>query len=880
MASWIESICYWLLDYYLAATVFLLVVGAVLSFLRQPARRVAVVWGGFVGLIILAVLYAVPGWPRFGVLPSISRAIAVAVSHDDSTSPAPNQSAVASDQITAAAKQQPRVSVEASPTKSSADASARRSDGDPKRGDQKSAAAPSAAQNGSEQKIAERPRREATGNLQRATAVSNAVSTIDEVRTTPSLTSAPAGSAWLPRASWLPLAGMLAFFAGCVVTLFRIFHGVLTARVLCKAGAAPPSTVVAELQNVVGRGQRVPRLLMSSIHPVPIATGAVRPTIILPWQFTENERTPDCRSVLAHEWAHIHNGDLWMLMIDRWLLPILWAHPVYLWLRRSIRNDQELLADALAAAHSNPVDYASMLLKWARRLAAEKKSLNVSTALGVWNRPLHLADRISKLVHQSQRVELRCSRAWRIGCVLLLAALPVFLSTATVRPAAPALMSASRTGSLPTPSAIEAGATAPVHVTTPSSDEAADLRKQWELEQPAVAAIRRLGGVVRTERFGNYRTEPIGNYRLVTEVNMVYGFTEDGRRVENTQFTDEALSHIAKLRNLKVLALAGPQVTDPSLRAIADLNRLERICLWDAQALSDLGMANIASLPRLKSLELTNAHISDASIERLSRIPTLQELSVQGSELSDKCIAMAARIPHLKKLLLDLGDRPVQGAALAELAHLPALEQLGVQSSALSDEALEGLYDLKNLRVLFLGDCRTTEDGLAGLRESLPNLYIVTAKQTYPALATGRSAAQCEATIRRSQEALALIRKLVKRVSSGNSSAAAQTFAPGADAQRQVALLKSLPASENVEWNLAYIDAKAVLAVSTEFSDADGAEHVIACTVKCNNCNWAIDRIGVAPARDGMDSTVREFAAAYPKANAANGWLPLPANSK
>ena len=53
--------------------------------------------------------------------------------------------------------------------------------------------------------------------------------------------------------------------------------------------------------------------------------------------------------VLLHELAHIQNGDLWLLALDRWLLPLFWLHPLYLRLRRRIRDDQELLG--IEASH-------------------------------------------------------------------------------------------------------------------------------------------------------------------------------------------------------------------------------------------------------------------------------------------------------------------------------------------------------------------------------------------------------------------------------------------------------------------------------------------------------------------------------------------------
>ena len=61
------------------------------------------------------------------------------------------------------------------------------------------------------------------------------------------------------------------------------------------------------------------------------------------------------RAVLLHEWAHIRHRDLWLLALGRCLLVVLFAHPLFWWLRRTIRSDQELLADAVAAGTTGTI---------------------------------------------------------------------------------------------------------------------------------------------------------------------------------------------------------------------------------------------------------------------------------------------------------------------------------------------------------------------------------------------------------------------------------------------------------------------------------------------------------------------------------------------
>ncbi len=203
-------------------------------------------------------------------------------------------------------------------------------------------------------------------------------------------------------------------------------------RLIRKSLTAPP-TLVDELRAIVGEGARLPRLRLNARLVTPVATGALRPTIVLPAHFAENSPCGELRAVLGHEWAHICNGDLWLLALDRCLFPLLSAHPVYWWLRRRIRQDQEFLADAAAASLIGPADYAAQLVAWARDLAGVRRIV-VSNAVGIWERPSGFALRISTILNQADAITLHCSGRVRAAVVAVLAVLSLIAASVSVRP--------------------------------------------------------------------------------------------------------------------------------------------------------------------------------------------------------------------------------------------------------------------------------------------------------------------------------------------------------------------------------------------------------------------------------------------------------------
>jgi beta-lactamase regulating signal transducer with metallopeptidase domain len=163
-----------------------------------------------------------------------------------------------------------------------------------------------------------------------------------------------------------PLAANLLrlWFLGVVMALGWISLGAWQAVRLLRRSQESPLWMQQELAQIVPQSS-LPRLRVSPRVATAVALCASRPHIVLPASSTQREDATGVRAALAHEWAHIRNGDLWLLALERLLLPVFFWHPLFWLFRRRIRFDQELLADA-AAAGEQPVEYAEALLAWAK----------------------------------------------------------------------------------------------------------------------------------------------------------------------------------------------------------------------------------------------------------------------------------------------------------------------------------------------------------------------------------------------------------------------------------------------------------------------------------------------------------------------------------
>jgi hypothetical protein len=227
--------------------------------------------------------------------------------------------------------------------------------------------------------------------------------------------------------AWVGTAGMSCLWIGL---------GILqTWRLLWRCTRAP-EWIAAELAKLVGKRRRAPGLLVSQTLASAAAVGAIRPRILLPHTVEAESCAATVRAALAHEWAHIRHGDLWLLAIERLLFVLLAWHPLFWWLRREVRMDQELLADA-AAAGEHPVEYAEALLEWAKTASRPPLGLAALSFWGsspLWESPHTLSRRVTMLLDPKRPTTGLAKRAVNLALFTGLLAVAGGLSLVTLRP--------------------------------------------------------------------------------------------------------------------------------------------------------------------------------------------------------------------------------------------------------------------------------------------------------------------------------------------------------------------------------------------------------------------------------------------------------------
>jgi beta-lactamase regulating signal transducer with metallopeptidase domain/protocatechuate 3,4-dioxygenase beta subunit len=466
-----RSVLLWLADVYLLSTLLLAIVLGLLFAIRQPSRRMTVARAAVLGLVLLPVITAMPRWPRH------------------------SWAVVGFDQIGSSGTQGLAGPV------LSPDSDARVNLGPTRRADQ---------------------------NPTPAEGKGAALHPEGRSTVAPRLGFAVDSSQHLDRSAPLPLASLIlaAYVTGAVLALGWLVVGAVQTASLRRHAFEAPERLRRLLRQACAADDRLPELGASTRITQPVAMGILRPTILFPATFSTREPEAGLERALAHELAHIRNGDLRLLVLCRLLLPVFYSQPLFWIVRRSIRLDQEVLADA-EAARTDRTAYAETLLDWAR--AATRPSGSVAAVLGFWERPTHLHRRVALLLDPTLSIEQRAPRRWRWTIPCAAVSLVLGLSLFSIRPSA----FDAQTGQ--DPAARDPAASSRGEVVfqgrvldpdgKPFAGAAISLGNYWETDDGKQAAIRATSGldgrfrfVVEKsyfERTANREIEPWNDVRLV-----------------------------------------------------------------------------------------------------------------------------------------------------------------------------------------------------------------------------------------------------------------------------------------------------------------------------------------------------------------------------
>ncbi len=214
----------------------------------------------------------------------------------------------------------------------------------------------------------------------------------------------------------------LIWLAGFLVLLFRQGIGIWRLRrLLGRCRATRDVALLLSANEEAGRlGVKRPvRLLESEDVSIPMVTGALSPTVILPLSW-RNWPESEVRAALRHEFGHVRSHDTLVRSVVGFACALHWPNPLAWAAARSLFLAQEQACDDLVLQGGADVRaYAAQLLTLSRAVRAQPLALAMA-------QPSHLEQRLHALV-ETRRNRARAGIAMQItalavGAILLLGA--------------------------------------------------------------------------------------------------------------------------------------------------------------------------------------------------------------------------------------------------------------------------------------------------------------------------------------------------------------------------------------------------------------------------------------------------------------------------
>jgi internalin A len=172
-----------------------------------------------------------------------------------------------------------------------------------------------------------------------------------------------------------------------------------------------------------------------------------------------------------------------------------------------------------------------------------------------------------------------------------------------------------------------------------------------------------------------------------------------------------------------MLEFDGPKFTDASLRAIANLDKVEMLSLFDTEVTDD-GFGELLRAESLVEIAVVSDTLSGYALQVLAQLPALRSLHIhRGPRIDDSGMRHLSRCVGLRELYLK--QTAVTDRGLVHVGDLPLVWSLVLDDTIVSDDGCVALAGLPQLFLLSLCRTRVTGYGLAAVRDNEHfNLYL------------------------------------------------------------------------------------------------------------------------------------------------------------
>lgn len=240
------------------------------------------------------------------------------------------------------------------------------------------------------------------------------------------------------------------------------------------------------------------------------------------------------------------------------------------------------------------------------------------------------------------------------------------------------------------------------------------------LTDRALTAIGTLQGLValdvHTSVFGSPLYTAAGAAHL-KKMNALDSLNYHGRLM-----TDDVLREIAAIPNLRWLHAQDVASGDEGFKALGECRTLESLAVRFCAAVTDRGVAALATLPRLTRLNIGGRKLTDAALAPFEAAEALIDLSPP--LVGDGAFVHIGRIPNLERLT-NMYNRSTTDAATRHLEGHAALKWYGAYGTQITDDSLRVLARLPSIEHVELDNLfGITDEGASVLARAVTLRYL------------------------------------------------------------------------------------------------------------------------------------------------------------
>lgn len=183
--------------------------------------------------------------------------------------------------------------------------------------------------------------------------------------------------------------------------------------------------------------------------------------------------------------------------------------------------------------------------------------------------------------------------------------------------------------------------------------------------------------------------------------------------LKGARITKDGLAQLAHLPNLRSVNLTGCQILGAEWGGISTATQLENLILEKA-AVNDASLAAIAPLVNLKALNLNHTRVTDAGFLHLTNLSRLQTISCDSLVITgagfEVLTGMYAGAPLTE---INVNNTNFAAFGFQHIAGMKSLQVLIAGNAGVNDQALQALKDMKELRVLNLANNKITDQAMS-----------------------------------------------------------------------------------------------------------------------------------------------------------------------